>query len=59
MITLSPEKVTRVAFKDISLPDWFGKIVEYYLEYVRPGLKPKRGVIAFWLNTKGKPLGNT
>ena len=54
----SPEKVARVALKDVPIPAWFGQILEYYLDWVRPALKPKKGVKALWINTKGGPLGN-
>jgi hypothetical protein len=43
--------------KDLPVPNWLAEIINYFIKYVRPAFQPKKGVVAMWLNTKGKPLG--
>ena len=46
----------RVDSQEVPIPTWLGKILTYFIDYVRPGLQPKRGCEAMWINTKQKPL---
>jgi hypothetical protein len=53
----SPEKVYRIAFQEVAVPEWLGQLIEYFIQYVRPGLEPKKTIQAIWINSKGRPLG--
>lgn len=52
------EKVARQGSEGIPLPRYFGDLIEYFKQYVRPNLFPSPGVLALWINNNGRPIGS-
>ena len=46
----------KVDFQEIPILYWLGKILTYFINYVRPRLEPKKNCEAMWINTKQRPL---
>ena len=51
------EKIPRQGSEGIPLPLYFGNLLEYFMEKVRPRLGPIEHVIAMWINNIGQPVG--
>ena len=51
------EKVSRQMHEGIPIPPVVGVLIQYFMEKVRPLLKPKENVESMFLTQHGSPLG--
>ena len=51
------EKVQRICSQEIPIPKWLGRILFFFRSTIRPYFKPKEKSQAFWLDSRGNPLG--
>jgi len=51
------EKVQRIDTQEVPIQNWLGDLIFYFKKTVRKCFKPKKKILALWLNQKGKPLG--
>jgi hypothetical protein len=51
------EKVPRPQTKDgIFVPQYAARLIRFFVENIRPFLKPKKGVLSIWISSIGTPL---